>query len=57
MSMELVQDVFPCVPPRDSVHILVVTDERVFIFVYIIVVCLTCALVLEGLEDVGDLNG
>lgn len=43
-------------PPSDRVHILVVTEERTFIFVDVIVTYLTCALVLEGLEDVGDLK-
>lgn len=44
----------PDLPP-DHVHILVVTDERRFLFVDIIVTCLTCSLVLEGLDFVGDI--
>jgi hypothetical protein len=52
----LVSRVFPHAPPSDRVHILVVTEERTFIFVDVIVTYLTCALVLEGLEDVGDLK-
>jgi hypothetical protein len=54
---EKVSDVFPDgLPPGNMVHVLVVTEERTFIFVDAIVTCLTCALVLEGLEDVGGIN-
>src|SRR5260370_9493471 len=49
-------DIFPSVAPPDLTPILVVTEERTSIFVDIIVTCLTCALVLEGLYDLGDLN-
>jgi hypothetical protein len=49
-------DIFPSVAPPDLTPILVVTEERTSIFVVIIVTCLTCALVLEGLDDVGSLN-
>jgi hypothetical protein len=52
----MVCDVFPPVVPPDLVHVLVVTEERRFIFVDIIVTCLKCALVLDGLDDVGDIN-
>jgi hypothetical protein len=55
-GIEQVEDVFPAVPPLNLVHILVVTNERRFIFVDIIVTCLTCALVLEGLDVVGNIN-
>jgi len=48
-------DVFQSGVPPDLAPVLVVTDERTSIFVNI-VTCLTCALVLEGLDDLGDLN-
>ena len=53
---QMVHDVFPSVPPPGSVHVLVATEERKFILVDIIVTCLTCALVLESLDDVGDIK-
>jgi hypothetical protein len=53
----MVSTLFPPVPPPELVHMLVVTEERTFIFVDNIVTCLTCALVLECLDDVGSLEG
>ncbi len=49
-------DFFPHVLPPNLMHVLVVTEERTFVIVDIIATCLTSALVLEGLDDVGDLN-
>jgi hypothetical protein len=54
LGVQTVCDVFPRVPPPDLVHVLVATEERTSTFVDIIVTCLTCALVLDGLDDVGD---
>ena len=53
----MVTTVFPHVPPPELVHVLVVTEERTSISTDMIVTCLTSALVLEGLEDVGGLDG
>ena len=47
---------FPSVPPPDSVHVLVVTEERTSIVVDIIVTCFTGSLILDGLYDLGYLN-
>jgi hypothetical protein len=56
LIVEQVQDVFPTVPSLALVHILVVTNERRFIFVDIIVACPTFALVFEGLDFVGNIE-
>jgi hypothetical protein len=56
-NFRLVSTFFPHVPHPNSVHVLVVTEERMSIFVDNIVTCLTCALVLEDLDYLGGLEG
>ena len=43
LSIYQLSDVFPIVPPTTLVHVLVVTEERMSVFVDIIVTCLTCS--------------
>ncbi len=55
-SIDRLRDIFPpSAAPFDVALILVVTEERTSILLNI-VTCLTCARVLEGLDDLGDLN-
>ena len=57
MRAKLVTIIFPDGPfPANLVHVLVATEERTFIFVHVIITCLTCALVLESLDDVGEIG-
>ncbi len=54
-GIDRLRDIFPSAAPFDVALILVVTEERTSILLNI-VTCLTCARVLEGLDDLGDLN-